>query len=90
MKGLSKSRYTTFCQCPKTLWLKVYNPDVATDDHALQARFEAGNEVGDLAMRLFGDFVEVTVRREDGGLDLTAMVKLTKEEMDRDANGIVF
>lgn len=24
MKGLSKSRYTTFCQCPKNLWLKIY------------------------------------------------------------------
>lgn len=24
MKGLSKSRYTAFCQCPKNLWLKVY------------------------------------------------------------------
>lgn len=23
MKGLSKSRYTAFCQCPKNLWLKV-------------------------------------------------------------------
>ena len=25
-KGLSKSRYTTFCQCPKNLWLKMYKP----------------------------------------------------------------
>ena len=24
MKGLSKSRYTAFCQCPKLLWLKIY------------------------------------------------------------------
>jgi len=22
---LSKSRYTSFCQCPKKLWLKVHN-----------------------------------------------------------------
>ena len=29
-KGLSKSRYTTFCQCPKNLWLKMYKPDEAT------------------------------------------------------------
>lgn len=83
MKRLSKSRYTTFCQCDKALWLKVYNPDVATDDPALQARFEAGNEVGDLAMGLFGPFVEVTVCRDDGGLDLTAMVERTQEEMAR-------
>ena len=23
MKGLSKSRYTAFCQCPKNLWQNV-------------------------------------------------------------------
>lgn len=49
MKGLSKSRYTSFCQCPKNLWLKVYKPEEAEVDEALQARFEKGNEVGDLA-----------------------------------------
>ena len=83
MKGLSKSRYTTFCQCSKALWLKVFKPELYEVDAALQARFDAGNEVGDLAMGLFGDFVEVTVGRDDGGLDYTAMVEKTKEEMAR-------
>ena len=32
MKGLSKSRYTAFCQCPKNLWLKVFKPEEATVD----------------------------------------------------------
>ena len=82
-KGLSKSRYTLFCQCPKTLWLRIYKPDEATVDAGVEARFESGNEVGDLAMGLFGPFVEVTVKREDGSLDLAAMVEKTKEEMER-------
>lgn len=82
-KGLSKSRYTLFCQCPKTLWLRTYKPDEATVDVGVEARFESGNEVGDLAMGLFGPFVEVTVKREDGSLDLAAMVEKTKEEMER-------
>ena len=82
-KGLSKSRYTLFCQCPKTLWLRTYKPDEATVDAGVEARFESGNEVGDLAMGLFGPFVEVTVKREDGSLDLAAMVEKTKEEMER-------
>jgi len=82
-KGLSKSRYTLFCQCPKTLWLRTYKPDEATVDAGVEARFESGNEVGDLAMGLFGPFVEVTVKREDGSLDLAAMVEMTKEEMER-------
>ena len=86
MKGLSKSRYTTFCQCPKALWLKVHNP--LPVDPALQARFEAGNEVGDLAMGLFGDFVDVTVQGVDGHLNLAAMVQRTQLEMQRGTNNI--
>ena len=80
-KGLSKSRYTLFCQCPKALWLKIYKPEAAKVDAGVEARFESGNEVGDLAMGLFGPFVEVTTKREDGSLDLQAMIEKTKEEM---------
>ena len=83
MKGLSKSRYTAFCQCPKNLWMKVYKPEEAPVDEALQARFEQGNEVGDLAMGLFGPYVEVTTKKEDDSLDLTAMVEKTRQEMEK-------
>ncbi len=87
--GLSKSRYTTFCQCPKALWLKTYRPELQPPvDAALQARFDTGNAVGDLAMGRFGGFVEVTVRRDDGGLDLAAMVARTQEEMQRGTENI--
>ena len=82
MKGLSKSRYTLFSQCPKALWLRVYKPEEAEVDDALQARFEKGNEVGDLAMQLFGPFVEVTTKNEDGSLNLAAMIEKTKQEME--------
>jgi len=75
---LSKSKYTTYCQCPKALWLKTYNPDKAAPiDEGAMARFATGNEVGDLAMKLFGDFVEVTTLKEDGSLDLPAMIEKT-------------
>ena len=83
MKGLSKSRYTAFCQCPKNLWMKVYKPEEAPVDEALQARFEQGNEVGDLAMGLFGPYVEVTTKKEDGSLDLVAMIENTRQEMKK-------
>ncbi len=88
MKRLSKSRYTLFSQCPKALWLRVYKPDVAEEDEALKARFEKGNEVGDLAMGLFGDFKEVTVKNDDGSLDLTKMTELTKQYMDEGVENI--
>jgi len=86
--GLSKSRYTAFCQCPKNLWLKVFEPDKATVDPALEARFERGNMVGDLAMQLFGDFVEVTTKKADGSLDLTAMADKTQQEMAQGTENI--
>ncbi len=87
-KALSKSRYTAFCQCPKNLWLKVFEPDKATVDPALEARFEQGSVVGDLAMQLFGDYVEVTTKNTDGSLDLTAMVEKTQQEMDKGTENI--
>ena len=88
MKRLSKSRYTTFCQCPKALWLKTYKPEEAEVDEALQARFEKGSEVGDLAMGLFGDFKEVTTKNADGSLDLTKMIELTRQYMDEGVENI--
>ena len=78
MEGLSKSRYTAFCQCPKNLWLKVYRPEEATIDAGVEARFEQGNMVGDLAMGLFGKYKEANAKKPDGNLDLSAMVKQTR------------
>ena len=88
MKGLSKSRYTLFCQCPKALWLNIYKPEEAEVDKSLEARLRAGNAVGDLAMRLFGDYTEVTTYKEDGTLDLGAMINKTTEEMERGTENI--
>ncbi|MBO4561993.1 MAG: DUF2779 domain-containing protein [Clostridia bacterium] len=79
---LSKSKYCQLRQCPKLAWLSKYKPEEQTITPDLQARFDAGNEIGDLAMGLFGDFVEVTAY--DGEkLDLARMIERTKEEMDR-------
>jgi hypothetical protein len=83
MIRLSKSRYTLFCQCPKALWLRIYKPDVAIIDASTEARFEKGSEVGDLAMGLFGSYVDVTTQMADGSLDLRAMVEKTKQEMEK-------
>ena len=80
-KALSKSRYTLFRQCAKALWLRIYKPELQEIDASTQAAFERGNEVGDLAMQLFGNFVEVTAFTPDGRLDLKAMIDKTNEEM---------
>jgi hypothetical protein len=79
MLNFSKSKYCLAWQCPKLLWLSKYKPEVKTQNASLDSRFEKGNEVGDLAMRLFGDYTEVTAFKEDGKLDLEKMRQLTQE-----------
>ena len=77
--NLSKSKYTRFCQCPKMLWLDTYRPELAVQDPALARRFQEGNEIGDLAMGLLGDFVETTVYTVEGEPDIPAMLKNTQK-----------
>jgi hypothetical protein len=51
---LSKSQFTRGLQCHKSLWLLKNKPELrAEPDASLQARFDAGTEVGLLAQQLF-------------------------------------
>ena len=88
MKNLSKSRYTLFRQCSKALWMNINKPEEAVVDASTQARFEAGNYIGDLAMGYLGPYEEVTAHKADGSLDLAAMLSATKEAMDRGVENI--
>lgn len=82
MVALSKSKYCGLWQCPKIAWLRKYRPGARVLDDSVLSRMEAGNEVGDLAKGLFGDYVEVTAF--DGEkLDLARMIADTKAEMDK-------
>ena len=55
----SKSRYCCGVQCPRMLWLKENMPGEYDAGAENQAVFATGNEVGGLAMGLFGDYTEV-------------------------------
>ena len=79
---LSKSKYCNFWQCPKMAWLNKYKPEEKTEDPNLEAVFTRGNEVGDLAMGLFGDFVDVTTYAGDK-LDISGMIERTREELNK-------
>ncbi len=59
MLYLSKSKYCSAVQCPKLLWLSKYKPETVEADPANQVVPDRGSAVGDLAMGLFGDYVEV-------------------------------
>lgn len=86
--GISKSKYTLYRQCSKALWLKQNHPELAVVVPRMEARFFAGNQVGDLAMGLFGDYVEVTTCKPDGKLDLSAMIAKTKECLNNNTDVI--
>ena len=76
---LSKSRYCLLWQCPKLLWLEKNHPELKTEDAARDDRMVVGNQVGDLAMGLFGDFVETTVLDEEGKPNISAMLEKTRQ-----------
>lgn len=79
---LSKSKYCGIWQCPKIAWLKKYKPEEFKPSGDLQDRLDAGNEVGDLAMGLFGDYVEVTAYKGDD-IDISTMIANTGFELSR-------
>ena len=58
--NFSKSKYCGLWQCPKIAWLRKYKPEAWTPDDALAERMRVGDEIGDLAMGLFGPYVEVS------------------------------
>ena len=76
---LSKSKYCRLWQCAKQLWLDANHPELQAEDASREDRMITGNEVGDLAMSLFGDYTEVTVLKEDGRPDISAMIEKTKD-----------
>ncbi len=69
---LSKSKYCSAVQCPKMLWLKKNRPELFDEGAMDQATLERGNMVGDLAMGLFGDFIEVPFGDLGNMIDTTA------------------
>ena len=74
--NLSKSKYCSAVQCPKMLWLKKNKPEEFDESVMNQTVLDNGNKVGDLAMGMFGDFVEVPFG------DFGGMIAKTKELMD--------
>ena len=85
---LSKSKYCLLWQCPKLLWLEKNRPELKAGDVAREDRMTVGNEVGDLAMGLFGPFTETTVLKEDGWPDIPAMLKKTRQCIDKGIENI--
>ncbi len=82
--NLSKSLYTKGIQCTKALWIKKYNKDVLTPpDEAALAIFERGNEVGELACKLFPNGKEVVYSK-----DFSFMIDTTSQYIEQGVENI--
>ena len=75
---ISKTDFIRGLQCEKMLWLDAHMPEHKIIPPEVQAKLDAGNEFGDNAMGIFGDFVETTIFREDGRLYFSAMIEKTQ------------
>lgn len=76
---ISKTDFVRGLQCEKMLWLDAHAPELKIIPPEVQAKLDAGNEFGDTAMGIFGEFVETTALREDGRLNFAAMIEKTRE-----------
>ncbi len=75
---ISKTDFIRALQCEKMLWLDAHMPEEKIIPPEVQARLDAGNAFGDVAMGIFGEYVETTTLREDGRLNFSAMLEKTK------------
>jgi len=75
--GVTKTDFVRGLQCPKMLWLDSHKPAEKLIPAEVQVRLNKGNEFGDRAMGLFGEYLETTTYRADGKLDYAAMLEKT-------------
>ena len=58
--GITKTDFMRGMQCQKMLWLDKHKPNLKVIPPDVQQRLDAGNDFGDRAMAMFGDYVEMT------------------------------
>ncbi len=80
--GVTKTDFMRGMQCRKMLWLDKHKPQFKIIPPEVQQALDCGNEFGDQAMGMFGEFVETTCFKPDGRLDYTQMIKNTKEYLE--------
>lgn len=78
---LSKSKYIKGITCPKQLWMQKYMPEMEKRNPTLQAIFDKGNEVGDLARKYFGEYELV-----DFDKGISSMLEETQNFINSGAN----
>ena len=81
--GITKTDFMRGMQCQKMLWLDKHKPKLKIIPPEVQQRLDAGNEFGDRAMGMFGDFEEMTVYRPGTRIpNKKAMAEKTAEHLE--------
>lgn len=81
--GITKTDFMRGMQCPKMLWLDKHRRDLRVIPPEVQERLDAGNEFGDRAMGMFGDYEEMTINRPGTTYpDKKAMTAKTQEHLE--------
>ena len=74
----SKSKYVKFMNCNKRLWLEKYKSEYM-EEVLNEDRLAIGNQIGDLAMGLFGDYYLA----ETNPIDILKQIENTKSALIR-------
>ena len=70
MRNLSKSKIIAFRQCPKRLWLEIHKRELR-DDSSSEAIFTNGNQVGEIARKIYDPAnTGITIDRDELGHDV--------------------
>lgn len=82
--GITKTDFMRGMQCKKMLWLDKHKPSLKVIPLEVQRRLDAGNDFGDKAMAMFGDYEEMTVYLPGTRIpDTKAMVANTLEHLEK-------
>ena len=86
---LSKSLFIAGVQCPRMAWLLKYRPQEKRANDAQQRRFDAGDEFGEKAKGMMGDFIDVTEYVPGSRqFNFPKMVRNTRQAMQRHTKNI--
>ena len=76
---LTKTEFMNGMRCAKMVWLDKHHPELRKLSPEVKELFARGNEFGDKAMGMFGEYEEMTAYFEDGHIDCGTMIKRTKQ-----------
>ena len=82
--GITKTDFMRGMQCRKMLWLDKHKPDLRVIPPYIQEKLDTGNEFGDRAMAMFGEYEEMTIYRPGTQIpDKKAMAARTAEHLEK-------